>query len=121
MDRRPGTRSLDLARWASGLVFVAFGIGKFVNHAAEAVSFDGYGLPAPGTVAYVIGIVEIAGGALLLAGVGVRPAALVLAGNMATAIVVSGFAKGELISLTLAPALLLVMILLVLFERPSTG
>jgi uncharacterized membrane protein YphA (DoxX/SURF4 family) len=41
-----------------------------------------------------------------------RPAALVLAGDMIGAIVVSGIAKGELISLTLAPAELVAMLVL---------
>jgi putative oxidoreductase len=60
-----------------------------------------------------IGVVELAGGLLLIAGVRLRPAALVLAGDMAGAIVVSGIARGELISLTLAPAQLTAMIVIV--------
>lgn len=54
-----------------------------------------------------------------MTGVLTRPAALVLAGDMIGAIVVSGIAKGEMISLTLAPAELVVM-LVVLWTGPGT-
>jgi putative oxidoreductase len=60
----------------------------------------------------VIGVIEVVGGALVMTGVLVRPAALVLAGNMVGAIIVSGIAKGEPISLTLAPAELVAMLVL---------
>ena len=97
-------RVLLLLRLLSGGVFVVFGIGKFVNHASELASFKTYGLPAAEAFVVVIGLIELVGGLLLMTGVLTRPAALVLAGDMIGAIVVSGLAKGELISLTLAPA-----------------
>jgi putative oxidoreductase len=93
-------------------VFVAFGAGKFVNHGSELASFKTYGLPAPEVWVIVIGVIELIGGLLLIAGILTRPAALVLAGDMVGAIIVSGIAKGELISLTLAPAELLAMLVL---------
>ena len=105
-------RGLLLLRLASGGVFVAFGLGKFVNHASELASFKSYGLPAPAVFVLVIGVIELVGGLLLIAGVFTRPAAVALAGDMVGAIVVSGIAKGELISLTLAPAELVAMLLL---------
>jgi putative oxidoreductase len=95
-------------------VFVVFGIGKFVNHGSELASFKTYGLPAPAAFVVVIGVIELVGGALLIAGRFIRPVALVLAADMVGAIVVSGIAKGELISLTLAPAELIAMVALVL-------
>lgn len=94
------------------MVFVAFGVGKFTSHASELASFRDYGLPAPGAFVYLIGVIEILGGALLVCGLGTRLASLVLAGNMVGAIVVSGLLRGEMISLTLAPALLLAMLML---------
>src|SRR4051812_34812613 len=103
-------------RVASGLVFLVFGIGKFVNHADETASFDLYGLPYPGTFATLIGVLEVAGGVALIAGVLLPLVALALAGDMAGAIVVSGIAHGELISLTLAPALLVAMLALLRSE-----
>jgi uncharacterized membrane protein YphA (DoxX/SURF4 family) len=100
-------------RWAAAIVFVVFGAGKFINHASELASFRQYGLPAPGAFVYFIGVLEIVGGLLLASGVLVRPAALALAGDMVGAIVVSGLGRGEDISLTLAPVMLMAMIFLI--------
>jgi putative oxidoreductase len=111
-------RVLLAIRLLSGGVFVAFGAGKFVNHASELASFKTYGLPAADVFVVVIGVVEVVGGALLIAGLFTRPAALVLAGDMIGAIVVSGIARGELISLTLAPVELMLMFVL-LFTGPG--
>jgi putative oxidoreductase len=105
-------RALLGLRLLSGGVFVVFGIGKFVNHTSELASFKTYGLPAPEIFVIVIGLVELVGGLLLILGVLTRPAALVLAGDMIGAIVVSGIAKGEIVSLTLAPAELVAMLVL---------
>lgn len=105
-------RALLGLRLLAGGIFVVFGIGKFVNHSSELASFKSYGLPAPEILVIVIGLVELAGGLLLIIGVLTRPAALVLAGDMIGAIVISGIAKGEIISLTLAPAELVAMLVL---------
>lgn len=99
----------------AAIVFVIFGAGKFVNHASELASFRLYGLPAPGVFVYLIGGLEIAGGLMLATARWVRLAALALAGDMVGAIVVSGLARGEIISLTLAPLLLLAMLFLIWF------
>jgi putative oxidoreductase len=109
---------LGLLRIAAGITFLIFGIGKFSAHASELASFRTYGLPAPEVFVYVVGVLEIVGGVLLIAGVMARLAALALAGDMVGAIVVSGIGEGEAISLTLAPALLAVM-LLVLARGPG--
>jgi putative oxidoreductase len=100
------------ARIAAGLVFLAFGIGKFTNHGAEVDSFESYGVPSPDAFVYAIGAIEVIGGLLLVLGIGARLAALVLAGNMVGAIIVSGIKEGEPISLTLAPTLLVVMLVI---------
>jgi uncharacterized membrane protein YphA (DoxX/SURF4 family) len=50
---------------------------------------------------------------LLAIGLLVRAAALALAGDMIAAIAVSGVGRGERVSLTLAPVLLIAMIFLV--------
>jgi uncharacterized membrane protein YphA (DoxX/SURF4 family) len=102
-------------RWTAAIVFVGFGAAKFVNHTSELVSFRQYGLPLPGAFVYAIGVLELAGGLLLASGVLVRLAALALAGDMVGAIAVSGIGRGEDISLTLAPALLVAMIFLIGF------
>jgi putative oxidoreductase len=105
-------RVLLLLRLGSGVVFVVFGVGKFVNHASELASFHAYGFPAPDAFVDAIGVIELVGGVLLIVGLATRPAALVLAGDMIGAIMVSGIGLGELVSLTLAPAQLAVCLFL---------
>jgi uncharacterized membrane protein YphA (DoxX/SURF4 family) len=110
-----------LVRLQAGVVFVAFGAGKFINHGAELASIKSYGLPAPELFVIVIGLIELVGGALLIANRLVRPTALLLAGDMIGAIIISGIARGEIISLTVAPAELIAMIVLLCQRtaRPS--
>ena len=52
-------------------------------------------MPAPAAFVIVIGMIELVRGVLLIAGVLTRPAALVLAGDMIGAIIVSGIARGD--------------------------
>ena len=100
-------------RVAVGAVLIGFGLSKFTQHAAEAASFDRYGLPDPSTFAYLIGVVELGLGALLVVGLATRFAALGLAGNMVGAIATGGRVDGGLVNLVLAPALLVAMVALV--------
>jgi uncharacterized membrane protein YphA (DoxX/SURF4 family) len=97
-------------------VFLLFGGDEFVNHARNARSFALYGLPDPSAFSYAIGSLEIVGALALLSGIALLPVALALAGDMVGAIVVSGIALGELVSLTLAPAMLAAMLLLIARE-----
>jgi putative oxidoreductase len=113
-------RAIALIRIGAGVIFVVFGLAKFVKHAEELEAFERYDLPAPGVMVYAVGVLEVVGGLALIAAVGVAFAALLLACNMAVAIVVSGLGEGEAIpSLTLAPLLLAVMLLLLWNERNS--
>ena len=105
-----------MTRLVPGGVFVVFGADEFVNHARNVRSFMLYGLPAPSAFSYAIGSLEIVGALALLSGIALLPAALALAGDMVGAIVVSGIALGELVSLTLAPAMLAAMLLLIARE-----
>ncbi len=114
-----GVRQAQLLRLVAGGVFVVFGLGKFVNHGSELASFTAYGLPAPEVFVIAIGVLELLGGALLIAGVLVRPTAVLLAGDMIGAIIVSGIALGEVVSLTVAPAELAAMVVLVIRGRGS--
>ena len=92
-----------VARLVAGFIFIGFGIGKFTHHADEVASFHDYGLPSPDALVYAIGVLEIVGGAMLMLGLGTRIAAFLLACNMTVAIIVSGIALGEWVSLTFAP------------------
>ena len=110
---RPAAHWAAGVRWVAGAVFVVFGIGKFTDHAHEVASFEAYGLPSPDAFVYLIGVLEIVGGLLLIAGLLTRLVALAMAGNMVGAIVVSGIGEGEVLpSLTLAPLLLAAMLFL---------
>ena len=100
------------ARLGAGAIFLAFGAGKFTDHASEVASFRGYSLPSPDAFVYAIGVIEVGGGALLVVGLATRVASLALAGDMVGAIIASGIAHGELVSLTLAPGLLVAMLFL---------
>jgi uncharacterized membrane protein YphA (DoxX/SURF4 family) len=105
-------------RWTTGLVFVIAGLAKFVANAAEVRAFDSFGLPWPDAFVALIGLLEIAGGALLLIGPLPRLTELTLAAIMVGAIVFSGIGHGDVIpSLTVAPLLLAAM--LFLLSRPE--
>lgn len=108
-------------RVVPGAIFVVFGADEFVNHSRNVRSFMLYGLPAPSAFSYAIGALEIVGALALLSGVALLPAAVALAGDMVGAIVVSGIALGELVSLTLAPAMLMAMLLLIAHELRARG
>ena len=101
-----------IARCVAGVVFVSFSFGKFLNHSAEAASFEGYGIPAPNALTYAVGGIELAGGLLLILGLATRLAALALAGDMIGAISTAGRIEGGPIHLGLAPALLVAMLFL---------
>lgn len=112
LDTRPRLAPAA-ARLAAAVIFLTFGLAKFVNHQSEADAFRSYGLPSPDAFTYAIGVVEVGGGLLLLLGLLVRPAALMLAGNMVGVISTAGAKEGGPINLGLAPVLLVTMLFLV--------
>ena len=97
-------------------VFLIFGADEFVNHGRNTRSFALYGLPDPSAFSYAIGSLEIVGALALVSGIALLPAAVALAGDMVGAIVVSGIGRDELVSLTLAPAMLVAMLTLIARE-----
>lgn len=111
----------------TGIVFVIAGLPKFVAFNWELDAFERFGLPAAEVWVVIAGVVEIGGGALLIARRQVVPAAFVLAVTMAVAIGVSGIKEGDVIpSLTVAPALLAACVYLLVTARagrpaPSPG
>lgn len=110
-----GRRWTALIRWAAGLIFLIFGVAKFSDHAVELASFRHYALPAPDAFVYLVGVIEIGGAVLLAIGLLTRLTALALAADMVGAIAFSGLGRWELVSLTLAPLLLVAMVSLIRF------
>ncbi len=108
----------------SGVIFVFAGLVKFVFHHWELHAFRSFGLPWPSALEILAGVLETVGGALLVLRRWVVPVAGLLAGTMVVAIAASGFGHGDVIpSLTLAPALLIAMLYLLvatgLGRRPT--
>lgn len=97
----------------AGLIFIPAGLVKFVFHGWELHAFRSFGLPWPSALELTAGIVEVGGGLLLVLRRGVMPTAVVLAVTMAVAIIASGIGHADVIpSLTLAPALLAMLLYL---------
>jgi uncharacterized membrane protein YphA (DoxX/SURF4 family) len=103
-------------RWVAiltGATFVIAGLVKFVFHHWELHAFRSFGLPWPAALEICAGVLETVGGILLARRRAVVPAAALLAATMIVAIISSGIGHGDVIpSLTLAPALLLATLVL---------
>jgi uncharacterized membrane protein YphA (DoxX/SURF4 family) len=98
----------------SGVIFVGAGLVKFVFHHWELHAFREFGLPWPSALEIFAGVLECVGGVLLVARLAVVPVAVLLSATMVVAIGASGIGHGDVIpSLTLAPALLLAMLFLI--------
>lgn len=97
----------------TGMIFCFAGLVKFVFHHWELNAFRSFGLPWPSALEIAAGVLETAGGILLVLRRWVVPTAVLLAATMIVAIAASGIGHGDLIpSLTLAPALLVAMLYL---------
>jgi putative oxidoreductase len=100
-----------LTNWVAiltGLIFIVAGLVKFVFHHWELHAFRSFGLPWAPALEIFAGLLETLGGILLARRRAVVPAAALLAVTMVVAIISSGVGHGDVIpSLTLAPALLL--------------
>ena len=87
MSRQP-LLALALLRLVIGAVFAAHGVqaifGKGLGHLTA--QFQGWNVPLPLLIAPLVATLELAGGVLLLLGLGTRPIALLLAGVMVAAI-----------------------------------
>ena len=111
-EQRPATMVIAVIRIGAGVTFATISTGKFADHAAEAVDFDRYGVPVPDFAVYAVGTIELICGLLLIAGLLTRPAAAALALTMIGAIATAGRVEGGSFNLGVAPALLVVMLLL---------
>ena len=104
--REPLAQAALAVRLAAGVTFVGFSLGKFIRHDAERGAFERYGIPFPDGATYLIGGLELVGGAALVIGLLVRPFAFSLACNMVGAISTAGRIDGGPVHLLLAPTLL---------------
>jgi putative oxidoreductase len=108
-----GAWATTVVRVVTGVLFVLFSLGKFVDHAQESADFDHYGIPAPEVTTYLVGALELVGGILLVVGLLTRPAALLLALNLVGAIATAGRVDGGTFHLGVGPAMLVAMLFLV--------
>ena len=74
----------------SGAIFIVAGLVKFVFHRWELHAFREFGLPWPSALEILAGVLETAGGVLLMLRTLVVPTALTLAATMVVAIGASG-------------------------------
>jgi putative oxidoreductase len=111
--RGAGAWATTIVRVVTGVLFVTFSLGKFVDHAQESTDFDHYAIPAPEVATYLVGALELSCGVLLVIGLLTRPAALLLAANLVGAIATAGRVDGGTFHLGVGPALLAAMLFLV--------
>jgi uncharacterized membrane protein YphA (DoxX/SURF4 family) len=99
----------------TGIVFIPAGLVKFAFHHWELHAFEEFGLPWPFALELLAGVLETVGGVLLIARRHVVPISVLLCATMLVAIGASGIGHGDVIpSLTLAPALLLALLFLLI-------
>lgn len=70
---------LLVLRLAAGVIFLLHGWSKLQGIDGVEGFFGTLGIPLPGFMAWVVALVEFVGGILLIAGLWVRPAAVLLA------------------------------------------
>jgi uncharacterized membrane protein YphA (DoxX/SURF4 family) len=115
-----GDRTAARVAIVSGVIFIFAGLVKFVFHHWELHAFRSFGLPVPSVLEILAGVFETVGGVLLVRQIALVPTALILAVTMVVAIWSSGIDHGDVIpSLTLAPALLVAMLFLLVRARPG--
>jgi uncharacterized membrane protein YphA (DoxX/SURF4 family) len=104
--------------FALGIVFLATGSSKLIDHSAAVADFDRWGLPAPSALTIAVGVFELCAAGLLMANIAVRRVALVLACEMAAAFAIAGRVDGG-VQLVVPPAVAALCLLLAWASRPS--
>ncbi len=61
-ERGAAAFGVALMRAVAGFLLASISLGKFLDHAAEAVDFERYGVPIPGFSVYAVGTIELIGG-----------------------------------------------------------
>lgn len=104
--------------FALGIVFLASGSSKLIDHSAAVADFERWGLPVPSALTIGVGIFELCAAALLMANAATRRVALLLAGEMAAAFAIAGRIDGG-IQLVVPPAVAALCLVLAWASRPS--
>ena len=112
-------RALALLRIVTGYLFLQHGSAKLLGF-PHAAMFDHLSITS---LIGVAGILELVGGALVLAGLFVRPVAFVLAGEMAVAYFMAHASKGNLFfpSLNQGDAAVLYCFVFLFFAAAGAG
>lgn len=85
---------LLLIRLIIGLVFIIHGLLKLQNLESTGLYFTQLHIPFPAVMAYVVGIIEVAGGLLVALGFLMTTVNLIFMVIMAVAILTVGWSKG---------------------------
>lgn len=109
-----GPRGLPalVLRIAAGVPLVLFGVGKFVDRAAEVRDFQSFGVPLPAIAVPLAGVIELLGGLAVVLGLLTRPAALLVAANLLVALLTAGVNEGGTFHLVVGPLLLTAMVVI---------
>jgi putative oxidoreductase len=99
-------------RLVAGGFLVGVGIGKFTDHARELADFRHYGVPLPELAVPLAGAIEIVGGACVVAGFLIRPAAVLVALNLLGALLTAGVTDGGTFHLVVGPTVMVAMLVL---------
>jgi uncharacterized membrane protein YphA (DoxX/SURF4 family) len=102
--------------FALGIVFLATGASKLIDHTGAAADFARWGVPAPSTMTIAVGVFELAAAGLLMLNVATRRVALALAIEMAMAFAIAGRVDGG-VQLVVPPAVAALCLMLAWASR----
>jgi uncharacterized membrane protein YphA (DoxX/SURF4 family) len=103
--------------FALGIVFVATGASKLIDHHQAVLDFTRWGVPAPGALTIAVAVFELCAAAFLMAGVAVRRVAIALAIEMCVALALAGPVDGGG-QLVVPPALAALCLVLAWLSQP---
>ena len=109
-------RLLSLLRIVAALIFLEHGAQKLLGFPPSPMP-----MPAPLSLLWFAGVLELFGGALLLIGLFARPVAFVLAGEMAVAYWMVHFPKGPFPALNMGDAAILYCFIFLYLSAAGPG
>jgi uncharacterized membrane protein YphA (DoxX/SURF4 family) len=104
--------------FALGIVFMAAGISKLIDHHQAVLDFTRWGIPGPEVTTIAVAIFELCAAGMLMAGVAVRRVAIALAVEMLVAFAVAGPVDGGG-QLVVPPALAALCLALAWMSQPQ--